>query len=505
MSINLGWRTAGSRTARWQTAGSRTAELRTVASRIVASRTGDRRLALGIAGLCLAFGCTKRNPDLCCETDAECTTIGFSSHAPCDLGVCVHNECTTAAGTCDGDEDCAGTTPACVAGTCSVCATSATCPATAPVCDMTSHDCRTCTSDPECDSGACDLAAGTCVDQAEILYAAPGGTNADPCIRTAPCSFSQAGMLVDPGHPYIVLLPGVHTEGPYFDGKNVTVCGNGATLDSNVTSITLANMASVRIRDLSYVPVAKTARIHPDGAGSAFTCNNSSLTLDNVRLDVNPLFDGIQGGPTITIRHSTFQHGYVRILPGAEASLTIDRSTFLNNAGILVAAPGSGEITNSVFESTTAEMVFYLHLNAPSDSGGFSVRNNTFVGATIGCNGSSAYPKVFNSNILYNTTIQQTSDGCEYDYNLSQPTLSIPNGQDNISGDPLFRDLTNNNFHLMAGSPAIDAADPTYLMNGHDLDGTPRPQGMHPDIGAFEYVPATGQIDRPPRRAADHP
>lgn len=115
----------------------------------------------------------------CCVTADECGRIGASAPKPCTLGVCVHNECTPTTGICDGDEDCSGDTKFCVADTCAVCRVSASCPASTPVCDDTRHTCRACMKDRECDSGACDLAAGTCVDAAAILYASPSGTSAD--------------------------------------------------------------------------------------------------------------------------------------------------------------------------------------------------------------------------------------------------------------------------------------------------------------------------------------
>src|SRR5262245_53532052 len=42
----------------------------------------------------------------CCVTAEECSRIGSSAPKPCQLGVCVHNECTSVVGSCDGDEDC---------------------------------------------------------------------------------------------------------------------------------------------------------------------------------------------------------------------------------------------------------------------------------------------------------------------------------------------------------------------------------------------------------------
>jgi hypothetical protein len=60
----------------------------------------------------------------------------------------------------------------------------------------------------------------------------------------------------------------------------------------------------------------------------------------------------------------------------------------------------------------------------------------------------------------------------------------------NITGDPMFKDAANGDFHLDPGSPAIAAASPGDVFTGHDFDGTPRLQGARSDIGAFEYVPA---------------
>jgi len=63
----------------------------------------------------------------------------------------------------------------------------------------------------------------------------------------------------------------------------------------------------------------------------------------------------------------------------------------------------------------------------------------------------------------------------------------------NINADPRFANVVGGNFHLTATSPAVDAgSDLAPLLPSTDLDGTPRPCGWGHDMGAYEYVPATG-------------
>ncbi|MGD8377603.1 MAG: right-handed parallel beta-helix repeat-containing protein, partial [Acidobacteriota bacterium] len=77
-------------------------------------------------------------------------------------------------------------------------------------------------------------------------------------------------------------------------------------------------------------------------------------------------------------------------------------------------------------------------------------------------------------------------------------------GNGNVSVDPFFIAAVMDDFHLAAGSPVIDAADPTALgLCGPDGDGLPRVvdgdgvAGTAPDIGAFEVQAPPG--DLPPQ------
>ncbi|MEW5868715.1 MAG: right-handed parallel beta-helix repeat-containing protein [Chloroflexota bacterium] len=75
-------------------------------------------------------------------------------------------------------------------------------------------------------------------------------------------------------------------------------------------------------------------------------------------------------------------------------------------------------------------------------------------------------------------------------------------GDDYVEGDPSFTDPASADFHLQAGSPAVDtgSSDAAPLL---DFDGDPRPQdgdgdGLAlPDIGADERLADTGQLYLP--------
>ncbi|OGU13646.1 MAG: hypothetical protein A2X61_02055 [Ignavibacteria bacterium GWB2_35_12] len=79
----------------------------------------------------------------------------------------------------------------------------------------------------------------------------------------------------------------------------------------------------------------------------------------------------------------------------------------------------------------------------------------------------------------------------EIDHNLIWGFRDYPDeerGTDYVEADPMFTDTTAKNFHIILGSPAIDAGSPTDAPI-FDFEYNLRPYGNGFDIGAYEYYP----------------
>jgi hypothetical protein len=182
---------------------------------------------------------------------------------------------------------------------------------------------------------------------------------------------------------------------------------------------------------------------------------------------------------TLTLTHSVFVNRPPRVLPGR---LVADSCLFLSG-GPLVA--GSIVMSNSVVVASPTQTALSISSTDPMNARSELI-NNTFVGGSILCEDSNSAFRNFNSNLFFDQKTIQSSLSCAYNYNLVTPSANV-GGIGNTTGDPLFMDAVHNDFHLKLHSPAIDAADPNLLSNGHDYDGTSRPRGVRVDIGAFEH------------------
>jgi hypothetical protein len=104
---------------------------------------------------------------------------------------------------------------------------------------------------------------------------------------------------------------------------------------------------------------------------------------------------------------------------------------------------------------------------------GVVIRNNL-------CSGNASF------QIL---VVPAARDSAAVDHNLLDAFRGDPEevrGLFAVEGDPLFAAPGANDFHLSAGSPAVDAGS-SMGAPSEDFEGRPRPAGAGVDIGAFEF------------------
>jgi hypothetical protein len=175
---------------------------------------------------------------------------------------------------------------------------------------------------------------------------------------------------------------------------------------------------------------------------------------------------------------------------------TIERSRFeyIVRSAFSVYAPDSYMANNLFVEVGTGSYARGLDIRGDGTTVEFNtvIRSGScsFTGL-FACNSSGI---VLRGNISHeSTTMTEGGDGTPCNsqiyYSCPNPEYSVSEvtiaGTGNITDDPEFADYAAGDYHLAAGSPAVDlvptAADPAV-----DLEGEPRPVGDGRDAGAFE-------------------
>jgi len=181
---------------------------------------------------------------------------------------------------------------------------------------------------------------------------------------------------------------------------------------------------------------------------------------------------------------------------------------------------GGGSATDSVVAYNVAVnngslAVMHISGNFQSAVNNFRFENNTLVETAVGSNtydildfiGTPASGAVIvRNNIFYVNQFQVISNTSSFthDHNIyyfmqSQTQVGAPLGPGEKIADPLFANLAGGDYHLQAGSPAIDAG--VDLGYHQDYAGQAVPAGSAPDIGAYEYggaAPAPTQLPPSP-------
>ena len=355
----------------------------------------------------------------------------------------------------------------------------AACNGTTPTCGA-DHACHACSKHDDCPlSGAC-LPDGSCALTTDVAYVDPAHGGGTMCTSSMPCKKVSDGLARP--RPYIKLIGTIDEAVVVNGGRGVTFLADPTT----TLTRTAGNGAVLTVQDDGTSLSIYDLTIHngqnsPSGIGCLIPPGSGSPTLSLIRVAVTGnVGAGISAsGGLLVISRSTISGNTAGGILISGSQFDITNSFIITNGG-LMSGVGGLDISQILAAGTHR-----LDFNTIASNGAsMSIPVNTGVNcSTIGT------PLVFNSNIIYGNAVtgggQQLGGSAMCSATYSDVGPGAAAGATNINADPMFMDAARGNFHLMATSPAKDAADPNATLN-IDVDGDARPQGPRRDIGADE-------------------
>ncbi|MCP4424706.1 MAG: hypothetical protein GY803_09455, partial [Chloroflexi bacterium] len=223
-----------------------------------------------------------------------------------------------------------------------------------------------------------------------------------------------------------------------------------------------------------------------DNGGGIYNNNTSNLLdLHNVAIERNTAVNG--GG--------LYQGGGSLILDGNR----LYNNTASNNGGAIYLAQATGilDVWNNFIYNNTANNFGAGLYNGGTDG---RIWHNTFVinngdGLYSAADSADSTDNI-HSNIFDRNSgagIHTNAGSLDIDYN--NVFSNTPNyagtagaGANDISGQPIYRNPSANDYHLSESSPGADVGDPDLpqVNIDHDIDGDIRPTNGGPDMGADE-------------------
>ena len=284
---------------------------------------------------------------------------------------------------------------------------------------------------------------------------------------------------------------GIYCGASILSLENVTISGNTATnyegggIRCNQSSLSLNN-------------VTISGNIANKNGGGIDCTDNSNLSLADVTVSDNTA-ELLRGGG-IRCRYKCTVSLERVIITGNSAGrdgggissydtdlnlehVTISENTANWNGGGIYCDHSSPELINvKVVENSAARDggAVYCFLSSIPNLTNVTASSNTadYGSGGVYCYGSSSSAIISNSIIWANG--QNLYRG-EATYSCIGDK---PDGTGNIDIDPLFIDAPNSDYHLLPGSPCIDAGDPTS-----DFSLEPQPNGGRINMGAYGNTP----------------
>jgi hypothetical protein len=418
---------------------------------------------------------------------AGCYHPSFEQNVPC-----------SAALTCPGDQVCDTTQspPACVGQLGSgsneidggnqadaVVSACGVCPSAMPVCDSGNTTCRGCYSDSECGSHVCSESTGSCMTDAQTLYVATTGDDANPCTHDLPCAnVSRAVQLVDAIHDVIKIYDGDYNDSFITTGATFLLSGEGNDTSNATINFQTNVAANVHIMEIQGGTVAVEGLTFDGGAAESVRVQGgATLSMFSCEVLDSPIGSIDAQDSTLNLYDAQIHDGQ-----GTEAAVNLTNGTLVMQRGLMYSLGGACiratgakyDVENSILTGCAAEG--FAQAGALPSMAIFSF--NTVVGNSVGVTCAVGIT-VKNSIFAFSTGIPPQTPACAaVTYSLFSDLAA--SGTGNIAGNPSF--VATDDLHINFNSPARDKGDPNATAR-FDFDGEHRPHGSGFDIGADEH------------------
>ena len=195
---------------------------------------------------------------------------------------------------------------------------------------------------------------------------------------------------------------------------------------------------------------------------------------------------GGTAGHEVRVRRSTFAGGYAGIAINGDATVT-DTVTVATAGDGVNAIAGNTRLHNVTAVGTTAGV---RALAEP----GLTAEGHIEAASVIARGG--IFADEGGSHMLCQTPFNCADGALTIDhsvYDSAGPRVTL--GAQNSTADPLFANPAQGDYHLLAGSSAIDQGISDALTGPLDRDGNARVQGTAVDAGAYETAPVAAPAD----------
>lgn len=315
---------------------------------------------------------------------------------------------------------------------------------------------------------------------------------------------------LDPNDPNTVANTIIYRDAPYNPrGKTYDTVGNGSIITFSSGESAAATLTGFTIRGGYGTNLASTFWY---GAGICCLGSSPTITHNTITLNIGPM--ALQEGQPVGyggglccvsseayVAYNVFSDNMAAA--GAGILALEDNSIFYNNliknnsasVGGGAALVGGLLINNTLVQNSALQIGGNLYAQlADNQNLSTFVANNVIFGALLGygvaIEGISSNPWFSHNNVFNN----MPTDFIDAVAGQTEPGLTGTQG--NISADPLFLDIENENFRLSDDSPCIDAGAPLVdlVLGSTDLDGSLRSHGLGIDMGAYENALCTAPV-----------